>query len=432
MSSVPFFPSFRILLLAGLALTALRAQSPDHPESDNTLTLALALQRVVRHNPELAVQRFDPEIAAGLIEQAQLRPVPTLNLELENFVGTDALQGIDALAATLQASQLIERGDKRVKRVVLAENQQAMAIQQLTVRRHEWLARTAAHYVETLVAHHQLDYAQAAVALAQETLEAMELRVSSGVASSIETARAHAALATAQVEQMRRKSQLQATQLKLVAQWDGEPNSTPLPTGSIALPATLPDASALRAKLDQNPRLTLQANIIASERANLDLQQALTTSDVTIAGGVRFLRDGRDAAFVAGVSMPFPSRHTNRGNIRSARASLAGAEGSTRSIQWDLHLTFEAAWQELQSAHAAAQSLRQNALPALTAALTQIQSAYAEGQLAFVEVLSARRELAVLHQAILEHEATYAAALVQLDALTDPTFPLTQALLLSR
>ena len=49
-----------------------------------------------------------------------------------------------------------------------------------------------------------------------------------------------------------------------------------------------------------------------------------------------------------------------------------------------------------------------------------------------VEVLSARRELAVLHQAILEHVAAYAAALVQLGALTAPTFPLTQALLLSR
>ena len=430
MFSVSHFSHLRRFVLFLIGLTTLSGQEP--VSADSSLTLAVALQRVVEQHPELVAQRFDQEVAAGRIDQAQLRPVPTIGLELENFVGTGALQGIDAMNATLQASQRIERGDKRLKRVALAEHQQSMASQQLTLRRTALLARTTAAYVQALIAQRHLAFSASAVELAQDAVAAAELRVNSGAASPIESARAHASLATTEVEHMRYQSKLEAAHQQLAASWGGDAQSMEPLEGTITLPAALPDASLLRTKLTQSPRLALQAHFIASERANLDLQHALTTTDVTVAGGLRFLRDGQDAAFVAGVSMPLPSRHTNRGNIRSARAALASAEASTTAIELDLRTTFDTAWQELSAAHVAAHALRANVLPLLTEALAHVQSAYDQGQLPFVEVLAVRRELADLHHDILEYESTYATALVQLDALTDPSFSLTQAFLLSQ
>ena len=75
--------------------------------------------------------------------------------------------------------------------------------------------------------------------------------------------------------------------------------------------------------------------------------------------------------------------------------------------------------------------LREEALPAITEVHTITQQAYDQGQATWFEVVLAARERVTLETDILAAEATYARALVQLDALTDPTFPLTSALLSS-
>lgn len=430
MFSVPTYSHFRFLILPLVILTPLSAQSS--PESESGLSLASALQRVNRQSPSLTIQRYAAEAAAGQIDQAQLRPVPSLDVEMENFVGTGPHQGFDDTTITVQASQRIERGDKRLKRTALAEHELAITTDEFDVRRLEILTRTASAYVDTVAAGQQVELAHRAITLAQEMLTTIELQVRSGFSSPVDSARARAALATAEVERMRTESTLRAARANLLAQWGESPDATFTVNRTITLPPELPDVSVLRAQLAQHPRLALQSTVISSQQANLKLQHARTASDVTVTGGVRFFREGRDAAFVAGLSMPLPSRHTNQGNIRSARASLAMAEESTRIIELDLQIAFDSAWQDLQSAHTSTSALRRQVMPAQIEALAQVQAAHHDGQLPFLEVLKAQHELADLQREILSHDIAFAQAVVRLDALTNSNFPLTQALLDSR
>ncbi|MFH1498342.1 MAG: hypothetical protein ABII82_11000, partial [Verrucomicrobiota bacterium] len=89
-----------------LAVAAVRAD-------DSALTLAEALSRATADNPRLAARAWSVRSAEALREQAGQRPLPTLDVSVENFAGTGPLGGFDSAEATVQASQVVERGDKR-------------------------------------------------------------------------------------------------------------------------------------------------------------------------------------------------------------------------------------------------------------------------------------------------------------------------------
>jgi cobalt-zinc-cadmium efflux system outer membrane protein len=429
---MPIFSTFsrsRLALALALIFTAARAFAKEAPTS--TLTLAQTLALAAERHPALAAQAYQERAAAGLIEQAGVRPNPTLEASLENVLGTGHLQGVRSLEATVQASQTFERGGKREKRVALATRERDTATKEFAVRRAEILAATATAYVNTLAARQRLALASEPVRLARETLALIDSRVRAGAASVIDSARARAAVISAEGEFARTEAALVSARAALAATWGGNLAEVGGLTGTLRVPDALPSEAEFRARLATHPRLEQQAAVIASRRANLDLEQAQAKQDVTASGGVRFLRDGTDAAFVAGVSVPLPTRNKNQGNIRAARETLAGAEHTVRAITTELQAAFTAAWQDLAAAHAVAQKLRREALPATEEAHAAVRRAYEAGQLPLIDVLDAQRALVALRREILDAESAYAAALARAESLTAPTFPATTALLSS-
>jgi cobalt-zinc-cadmium efflux system outer membrane protein len=144
------------------------------------------------------------------------------------------------------------------------------------------------------------------------------------------------------------------------------------------------------------------------------------------------LREGTDAGFVAGVSIPLPVRNQNQGNIRAAREILAGAEHTVRAIEAELRASLNQAWQAMAAAHATVQTLRREVLPATREAHAVVRRAYEEGHLPLIDVLDAQRALVSLRRDLLDAEAGYAAAHVRAEALVDPAFPATAMLLSSQ
>jgi len=414
------------LRLAFLLLTVgLSAQEGAPP----ALLLDEVLRRASEQNPSLAVQSYAERAAEALVEQSGLRPNPTLDLSLENFAGTGRVRGADGLETTVQASQTIERGGKRGKRVALAGREREAAAHEFAVHRSEVLATSATAYVGVLAAQQSLALAAEPLKLARETLAAVDLRVKAAVASPAESARARAALAAAQADYARAEAGFAHARATLAAMWGGKPADVPAVAGMLQVPNALPAENVFLAKLAGHPRLALQQSVIAGRRASLELEQAHAVQDVTVGGGLRFLREGTDAAFVAGVSVPLPFRNKNQGNIRAAREILAGAEQSVRTVEVELRVAFTAAWQDLAAAHTAAQNLRREALPATEEAYATVRHAYEQGQLPLIDVLDAQRALVALRRELLDAKTAYATALARVEALTDTSFPALNALL---
>jgi cobalt-zinc-cadmium efflux system outer membrane protein len=427
-SFLPFRPSAVLGLAAFLAVVCARAQVTPA----TSLSLSEVLARVAERNPTLAAQSYGERAAEALIEQAGARPNPTLDLSVENVLGTGRVQGVRGSETTVQASQTFERGGKRDKRVALAGRARDVAAREFAVHRAEILANAARAYIATVAAQERVTLAAESPRLARETVAVIENHVRAGASSPLELARARAALATAQAELARAEAGLVSARGALAATWGGSPNEVPTLATALRVPETLPAQESFRALLAAHPRLDLQAALVASRRAALTLEQSQATTDITASGGVRFLREGSDAAFVAGVSVPLPIRNKNQGNIRATRETLAAAEQASRAIESELLAAFAAAWQELVTAHQTAQSLRRDALPATDEAHTALRHAYAAGSIPLTDVLDAQRALLAIRREILAAEIEYASALVRVEALTQSSFLATAALLSPR
>lgn len=419
------FPAFA----AAFSFSVVVVSAEEAPSA--RLTLAQSLALAADRSPALAAQAFQERAAAGIIEQAGLRPNPTLDVGLENVLGTGHVQGVRSLEATVQASQTFERGGKRDKRVALASRERETAGREFAVRRTEILAATASAYVAAVAAQQRLALAAEPLRLARETLAVIDSRMRAGAASQIESARARAALVSSEAEFARTEAAVISARAALAGTWGGnlsEITGTPL-AGAVRVPETLPAEAGFRTRLAAHPRLAVQTAVVASRRAALDLEQTQATQDVTASGGVRFLRNGTDAGFVAGVSVPIPYRNKNQGNIRAARETLAGAEHAVRAVESELRAAFSVAWQDLAAAHMVAQKLRRDALPATEEAYAAVRRAYEAGPIPLIDVLDAQRALSALRREILAAEADYAAALVRLEALTDASYPAVTALI---
>ena len=93
-----------------MALVMLGSVSISH--SAEPLTLAAAVDRTLRNNPDLAVLPTRKLEQSARIELAGLRPQLTLDAQLENAFGSGNYRDLDDAETSLSLSQVIELGTR--------------------------------------------------------------------------------------------------------------------------------------------------------------------------------------------------------------------------------------------------------------------------------------------------------------------------------
>lgn len=401
--------------------------------SAGEFTFAEALRRAEAHSPALRAEMFAGRAAEARAEQAAVKPGPTLDLALENFAGTGAVRGAEGVEATVQVSQVIERGGKRSLRVALARDEQAQAEVDMAARRAEVRAAAASAFVTACAAQGRLAMSDAALSLAEEASVFAGQRAAAAEISGADAARARAALAMARAERLRAKAGLARAKAELAAFWGGEGGEVPVLKGTIPAAGEFarPGPELVFQKLSEHPRLAQISAAASGRRTALRLEQARAKADVTVGAGVRFLRDGSDAGLVAGVSVPMPFANPNAGNIRAAREMLAGAEESVRALEVELRVAGSAAWGEYGAALEIARTLRAEAWPATEEALAEVRAGYARGEASRFELFEMQRAHAALAREIFDADVAAVAAVARAEAITDPAFSFTRTLLSS-
>ena len=357
-------------------------------------------------------------------------PNPTLSLSVENFGGNGRARGSDVMELTIQANQLIERGDKAGRRVAFAERERDMAQASMALRRSEIIAASASAFAKAMAERSRLALSEEQLKLAQETVASANRRFTAATASSSEVARAKAALASVQAEFLRAQASSAVALSALAATWGGTAAEIAAIEGALRLPEVPPALADFEAALtvSGNPRLGWCSAAVAGQRAALEVETARGVADVTVGAGVRRLNEGPATAFIVGASIPLTFRDDNSGNIRAALAMVRAAEQSQRAVEAEQRAALVAAHAELSAAHAQATALRREAWPAAEEACVSVQSAYEKGLLPLIDVLDARRALIALRRDLLDAEFAYAAALVRAEALSGASFPETKVL----
>jgi cobalt-zinc-cadmium efflux system outer membrane protein len=181
--------------------------------------------------------------------------------------------------------------------------------------------------------------------------------------------------------------------------------------------------------LERSPEIARWETELKQRRAALDLEKARRIPDLTVRGGVQWLNETNDRAFVLGLSVPLSLFDRNQGGISEARHNLLKAVEHRRAADVQVRTALARAHGVLSSSHLEASILKNDVLPAALQAFAASREGYRQGKFGYLQVLDAQRTLLDARAQYIDALARYHIALAgaerligrPLDVVSQPT-----------
>jgi outer membrane protein, heavy metal efflux system len=380
------------------------------------MTLSQALKRVAERNPELAVSELEIQAVTARISQAGVKPNPEVEFVAENlafpFGGSSFFHYTET---TLGFSQRLELGGKRDLRIRAAEKEVTVATRELEVKKAELFAATSQAFSDVLVGQERVTNQIELNRLTQQSFAVVVGRVAAGKVSPVEQTRAAVALASAQLEEEKRKRALAAAKDRLAALWGGGRADIDSVLGKFEIPPVIPNLQ--ESCMQANPEMKLAVAASESRDAALALEMANRKPDLTFNAGLRRLNPENEQVWLAGVSIPLPIFDKRQGAIAEARARLEQSRLREQTVVWRLRSALTQATHEHESALLEAKTLSESALPAAREAAAAMEEGYRLGKFEFLNVLDAQRTLAELQGRYIEAVASGLKAAIEMERI---------------
>jgi outer membrane protein, heavy metal efflux system len=394
------------------------AFSADVFTEPSELSLASAIDAALKHNPALAVSSYELKTADARVTHAKLGPKPEVSLQLENFAGSGAVRGVDALESTLALSRILELGGKRASRVDAATIGRELSGIDRQAKQLDILADVTRRFIDVVLAQQTIVLADRAAKLAEQTLAAITVRVAAARSPQAEQSRASIALTRARIEQERAANKLQGVRRALAALWGARSASFGSAAADLFALPQVASFEALTARLQGNPDFLRFATESRLREAELRFAQAQSNPDLNVSLGIRRFETTGDTALVAGVSIPLSLGNRNRATLREAELRQEQLRVQSRTALLQTEAALFGLYQEMSSARMRVTTLRSDALPQADAALEQTQYGFDRGRFSYMELASAQQELLALQGASLEAAADYHRLVAEIERLT--------------
>jgi len=389
----------------GMVLAA--SAEPNAPGRARAITLEQAVARALDAAPSLKSRQELVSAAEANVRQSGVLANPTIDVELENFAGSDRFEDFEQSELTLGVRQRIERGGKVAGRLAVADAEhQAAALESRRTRANvAFDARKA--FIEMFAATAELDNAAARLKAASQ-IEAMAARRVRSARDPV-TVRLRAEIQTAEARTARDQAShdLHNAKRTLALIWGTSDEAFEIDAASLwAIPAEMPKRADISSA-------DVRAREIAASRAaaRLELEQANARSDLSVGVGVRRFEDGGDLAGVLSVSVPLAIFDNNQGNIDRAAAESRAAALDVADAKQRHAIELVGLEEEAARARAALDTLRGELLPRAKSALAAARHGFDAGAFGYQEIAEAQRilnelnarEIAALRQLHLAH-----------------------------
>jgi len=406
------------VLIVAVARMSVAYCSVPTSEPTGTLTLADAIAAALGRNPDLALAAYELRAAEARTLQAGLRPNPEISLEAQGFLGSGIARDADEKQATLTLSQVLELGDKRARRVDVAQsNRTVLGVDQQT-RELDVLAEVTRRFIEVIADQEQIACSKGALALAQRTEKAIAARVQAARTPEAELSRARIAVTRARIEVRQAQSVLAAARRNLAAMWGGADARFDKGRADLYALPPLESFESLRQLLDRNPDFVRFASETRLREAELRLAQAQSRPNLTLSAGIRRFQSTGDVGWVAGFSMPVPLSDRNQGATAEARVRREQTQAGEHATRIRAQAQLFALYQQVQTGREQLAILRQEALPQAQAALDQTQFGYDRGRFSYLELASAQQDLLALQITVIQVAADIHRLTAQIERLT--------------
>lgn len=391
----------RAMLLAGAMIASAPAALAE------PISLADALSQAAQGSPRVAEAKAKADAAEARARQAGVSPNPELSLEVENFAGTGAFEGLRSSEATLAVSQRLELGGKRSARVGVAKAERDFAFLGYKAAIADLERDIRIAHADLRAAEDRAVLARDNTAAAQELARTAAILVDAGRDPPLRQLRAEATLAEARAEQARTFSEMLVARRALATLIGSDDPELSATVGDEPAPPNLPpDTPTLNEQLAVAQRSAAQARV--------RLARADAVPDVTASGGVRRYQEGKETAFVAGVSIALPFRDRNRGNIEAAQSESIATEAGLLIAQRDANRARYDARMLLGAAEVRYEALAGPGIAQAEEALRLARIGYNAGRFSLLELLDAQNALTTARLNLIQARLDRANALAAL------------------
>lgn len=394
--------------------------------SGKTLYLRQALALALLRHPALSAMSWEVRAREARQLQAARLPNPELSVEVEDLGGTGKMRRFQGSQTTIQLSQLVELGGRRMRRMRLAALDRDIAAWDAESLRLNVLAQTSQAFINVLIAQGRLALREEMTAVAERSASSVEKRVAAGKVPQLELIKANVFLATQKIALERTRSRLKTARDLLVSMWQGDVPHFQKVAGDLRFLTAPPTLNELLVGVEKNPDLARWATEIASRKEAAQQARASRIPDLTISGGVRYAKEDNDQRYVVGISIPFPIFNRNKDEFRARQHELAKASDERKAARLRLRRALTSSYFTLRTAYAEGISLREKVLPKVEIAYAGAKTGYEQGKFNYLDVLDAQRTLLDTKEQYLSALATYHTETVAIERLVGAPLSLFQ------
>jgi outer membrane protein, heavy metal efflux system len=399
---------FAVLLLPGPVLS--------QPDSRGELTLQDVVARVLERNLAVEAARHRVSIAQAERIAARLWPNPTLTLTAENLKVSGPTAAGDLYEVGATYSHPIELGDKRQRRIAVAEAALSVAEAELADVLQQRVVEAKRAFFDVLLAERGVEHARENRSGFDELLAFNQVRLEEGAIAESEVVKVR-------LERLKFDSALaqaglavRHTGIKLLEVL-GDAEFTVLPSVSGDLRSTVspPHLEALKhTALRQRASVRVAAGTVALAERRVALERARVTPDLAPFVGAK--RVGENNTVLFGLSVLLPIANRNQGAIARAEAEERVARTELAVQQRRVLAEVESAYQAWQTAQGRVIAFETGLLQDADQSVDIALAAYREGATELLGYLEAQRTRADVREQYTRtlHEARVSLLLLEL------------------
>lgn len=388
-----------------------------------TLTLEECLRRTVARSPDLQSGVYKTKAAAHRAKQASRPLNPRLAAEVENAAGTGDVRGYDAAETTLSVSQELELGGKRQSRTVAAEAEAALSRADQNVNLQARLFETRLVALALLTAQKKARLTEQELALTREIESVAHAREKAGKTTAVETERARAETAQAEIALEARRAEQRDAVRNLALCWgEVEPTFDALADAPPSDPQALPAVDALVINAATNPELLAAEAQVRACEAKTAVERSARIPNLEISVGVRRLEESGDYGAVAGIGVELPLFTRNRNGIKASESDAEAARLDAVAARLKTEGLVRQIYAKIAALEANHRRFSQTVLPITERALALVRQAHQQGKAGYLEVLEARRSLIAAQLQKIDSEDESARLRIELNRLSNTPF----------
>jgi cobalt-zinc-cadmium efflux system outer membrane protein len=383
------------------------------------ITLDEAIQFALQHNHTLLAARTTIPQSEAAEKTAHLRPNPSLfatwaylPLFSPSNQNTDYLQ--NSTEADLGISYLIERGNKRQRRLQAARDVTAQTRSQVADNERSLVFSVATQFVAVQLAESTLDITEQNLKSFEETVRLGEIRYKSGAVSENDFLKIKLQLLQFQTDYQ--QAQLDRAQgLSDLRQLLGYESVSPDydVAGPFEYEVIKGNAEDFQLKALQNrPDLRAAQQGVTAAKSQYELQRAIGKQDVTVSGNYSHVSGINTATFSG--SIPLPIFDRNQGEIARARHVITQAEEEEKAATGQVLTEVHDAYQGLRETERVVQLYRSGYLDVAQKGRDISEYAYKRGAVSLLDYLDAERSNRATQVSYRQALASYLLALEHL------------------